>query len=101
MNTFSLKKIFELEPSFYNYIKDITQDMLEYENILVGLQDLNKNYNHKRIVFINSKCSDKGYVCINCHDNEFDKILNQIKSIMELHIFRMNASKHMIKSYYN
>jgi|TARA_Y100000992_G_scaffold269932_1_gene209966 hypothetical protein len=101
MSSFSLKKIFELDPIFYNYLRDLTNTMLEYENILVGLQDLNNNYHHKRIVFINSKCSDKGYVCINCENNEFDEILNQLELIIKLHINRMNINKMNMNEYMN
>lgn len=99
MSTFSLKKIKELDPSFVSYLRDTTNTLLEYDNLLLGLQDLNKNHKAKRIVFVNSKCSDKGYVCVNCKNDEFDKILEQLESIIKLHEFRVNASKDMIDSY--
>jgi len=99
MSTFSLKKIKELDPSFVNYLRDTTNSMLEYNDLLLGLQDLNKNHNDKRIVFINSKCSDKGYVCVNCKNDEFDTILEELESIIKLHEFRIQSSKDIIKKY--
>ena len=73
--------------------------MLDYENLLIGLNDLNTNHKNKRIVFVNSKCSDKGYVCVNCENDEFDKIMQNVDSIINLHNFRLKESKNLINSY--
>lgn len=97
MKSFGFKKIKELDPSFVNYLKSTNTFILESENLLIGLQDLNKNFKSKRIIFLNSKCSDKGYVCINCENEEFENILSTLDNILKLHEFRINHSKNFFK----
>ena len=97
MSNFSFNKIKQLDKNFYNFLKSYVEDVLHYENLLIGLQDLNKNHNQKRIVFITSECSDKGYICINCKDEEFENLLKSIEDIIKLNQFRISQSKEMIK----
>ena len=99
MTNFSFKKIKTMEPNFFKFLRDSTQYMLDYDNLLIGLKDLNDNHQSKRIVFLNSKCSDKGYVCINCKDDEFESILDKINSIIKLHSFRMDNSKKILSEF--
>jgi len=60
---------------------------------------LNSNHNSKRVVFINSKCSDKGYVCLNCKDDEFENILTKIEDTINLHEYRMRESKKILDEF--
>lgn len=101
MKSFGYQKIKELDSSFYNYLKSATENMFEYENLLIGLQDLNKNHKTKRIVFINSTCSKKGFVCINCENHEINNILKSLEEILKLHNFRLESSKQIIKEIKN
>ena len=99
MSSFSFKKIKELDPSFYKFLRDSTQYMLDYDDLLVGLKDLNKSHKSKRIVFINSNCSNKGYVCLNCKDNEFENILKKVEDMITLHNYRINESKKIMSEF--
>tara|TARA_B100001093_G_scaffold84135_1_gene75662 strand:- start:275 stop:502 length:228 start_codon:yes stop_codon:yes gene_type:complete len=73
--------------------------MIDYDNLLIGLRDLNKNHKSKRVVFVNSKCSDKGYVCLNCKDDEFENILKKVEDTIKLHEYRMRESKKILSEF--
>lgn len=99
MNSFSIDKVKEVDKDFYKFLRDSTEYMLNYNNLLMGLKDLNKNHNSKRVVFIDSKCSNKGYVCVNCKDDEFENILKTIENTISLHQYRMKESKKIISDF--
>ena len=99
MNSFSINKVKEVDKDFFKFLRDSTQYMIDYDNLLIGLRDLNSNHNSKRVVFINSKCSDKGYVCLNCKDDEFENILKKIEDTIDLHQYRMNESKKILSEF--
>lgn len=99
MNSFSINKVKEVDQDFYNFLRDSTEYMLNYNNLLIGLKDLNENHKSKRVVFINSKCSNKGFVCVNCKDNEFDNILKKIEDTIDLHQYRMSESKKILSEF--
>ena len=80
-------------------MRDSTQFMIDYDNLLIGLKDLNKNHKSKRVVFVNSKCSNKGYVCLNCKDNEFENILKKVEDTIKLHEYRMRESKKILSEF--
>lgn len=99
MNSFSIDKVKEVDQDFYKFLRDSTEYMLNYNNLLVGLKDLNQNHKSKRVVFINSKCSNKGFVCVNCKNDEFDKILKTIENTIDLHQYRMKESKKILAEF--
>ena len=99
MSNFSINKVKQVDSDFYKFLRDSTQYMIEYDNLLIGLRDLNENYKSKRVVFINSKCSDKGYVCLNCKDDEFENILKKIEDTIKLHEYRMKESKKILSEF--
>ena len=103
MNSFSIDKVKEVDADFYKFLRDSTEYMLNYNNLLVGLKDLNQNHKSKRVVFINSKCSNKGFVCVNCKNDEFDKILKLLR--IQLAIIEYEESKKILRiqkiSYFN
>jgi hypothetical protein len=99
MNSFSIDKVKEVDADFYKFLRDSTEYMLNYNNLLVGLKDLNQNHKSKRVVFINSKCSNKGFVCVNCKNNEFEKILKTIENTIDLHQYRMKESKKILAEF--
>jgi len=101
MPTFGLNKIKELEPMFMSYLNGGADSIMEYDNILSGLQDLNANHKHKPVVFINSKCSGKKYVCINCGNDEFDHSLQKLIDIFNLYNYRIQNSRNIIREYGN
>ena len=99
MTKFSINKVKQINPDFFKFLRDSTQYMIDYDNLLIGLKDLNSNHNSKRVVFINSKCSDKGYVCLNCKDDEFENILTKIEDTINLHEYRMRESKKILDEF--
>tara|TARA_X000000368_G_scaffold390046_1_gene352980 strand:+ start:600 stop:905 length:306 start_codon:yes stop_codon:yes gene_type:complete len=101
MSNFSINKVKQVDANFFKFLRDSTQFMLDYDNLLIGLKDLNKNHNTRRVVFVNSKCSDKGYVCLNCKDTEFEKILKTVEDTINLHEYRMKESKKILSEFKN
>ena len=101
MSNFSINKVKQFDSNFFKYLRDSTQYMIDYDNLLIGLNDLNKNHKSKRVVFVNSKCSDKGYVCLNCEDDEFENLLKKIEDTINLHEYRMKESKKILSEFKN
>ena len=101
MSNFSINKVKQVDANFFKFLRDSTQFMLDYDNLLIGLKDLNKNHNSKRVVFVNSKCSNKGYICLNCNDDEFERILNKVEETINLHEYRMKESKKILSEFKN
>ena len=101
MSNFSINKVKQVDPNFFKFLRDSTQFMVDYDNLLIGLRDLNKNHKSKRVVFVNSKCSNKGYICLNCNDDEFEKILNKVEETINLHEYRMKESKKILSEFKN
>tara|TARA_B100000073_G_C23511599_1_gene484071 strand:- start:326 stop:631 length:306 start_codon:yes stop_codon:yes gene_type:complete len=101
MSNFSINKVKQVDPNFFKFLRDSTQFMVDYDNLLIGLRDLNKNHKSKRVVFVNSKCSNKGYICLNCNDDEFERILNKVEETINLHEYRMKESKKILSEFKN
>lgn len=101
MSNFSINKVKQFDSNFFKYLRDSTQYMIDYDNLLIGLNDLNKNHKSKRVVFVNSKCSDKGYVCLNCEDDEFENLLKKVEDTINLHEYRMKESKKILSEFKN
>ena len=101
MSNFSIYKVKQVDPNFFKFLRDSTQFMVDYDNLLIGLRDLNKNHKSKRVVFVNSKCSNKGYICLNCNDDEFERILNKVEETINLHEYRMKESKKILSEFKN
>ena len=40
MNSFSINKVKEVDKDFYQFLRDSTEYMLNYNNLLIGLKDL-------------------------------------------------------------
>ena len=99
MSNFSINKVKQVDRDFFKFLRDSTQFMIDYDNLLIGLRDLNKNHKSKRVVFVNSKCSDKGYVCLNCKDDEFENILKKVEDTIKLHEYRMRESKKILSEF--
>jgi len=99
MSNFSINKVKQVDKDFFKFLRDSTQFMIDYDNLLIGLRDLNKNHKSKRVVFVNSKCSDKGYVCLNCKDDEFENILKKVEDTIKLHEYRMRESKKILSEF--
>ena len=99
MSNFSINKVKQVDRDFFKFLRDSTQFMIDYDNLLIGLRDLNKNHKSKRVVFVNSKCSDKGYVCLNCKDDEFENILKKVEDTIKLHEYRMSESKKILSEF--
>ncbi len=85
MNHFSLNHTTVLDDTFYKYLLKAKAFLRDYDSLLDGIQDLNLNNEKSRVVFINSKCAKKGYLCINCDDDKYDFIRNNLNEIIELH----------------
>lgn len=97
MSFFKFKNTFELDESFYNYLLSSGQFLLKYQDLNHAINDLNENpENFPKIVFISSECSKKGFVCINCNNNRFEKISSDIKNIIELHNFKNENIKKIL-----
>ena len=101
MSNFSINKVKQVDPNFFKFLRDSTQFMVDYDNLLIGLRYLNKNHKSKRVVFVNSKCSNKGYICLNCNDDEFERILNKVEETINLHEYRMKESKKILSEFKN
>ena len=101
MSNFSINKVKQVDANFFKFLRDSTQFMVDYDNLLIGLRDLNKNHKSKRVVFVNSKCSNKGYICLNCNDDEFERILNKVEETINLHEYRMKESKKILSEFKN
>ena len=99
MNYYNLENIHVLKPSFVEYIKDLTHFYLKEESLLHGLKNCNTNYKHKPFMIINSKCADKNFLCINKNLDKYDKIVEEINQILELHVKKIQLSKNIINQY--
>jgi len=91
MPSFKLSHVSPLDSSFHQYLINAGDFMQDHDSLLLGLQQLNSSH-QPRIVFINSKCSKKGFLCINCKDDEYSDILSNLEQIIQLH----NAKKNNI-----
>ena len=97
MSFFKFKNTFELDESFHKYLQSIDKYLFKYENLMDAINYLNENpENFPKIVFISSNCSKKGFVCINCNNNRFEKISSDIKNIIELHNFKNENTKKIL-----
>ena len=44
MSNFSINKVKQVDQDFFKFLRDSTQFMIDYDNLLIGLRDLNKNH---------------------------------------------------------
>ena len=98
MSSFNLNHVKPLDDSFFQYLKDVGDYLKEHDSLLHALQDLNTNDNSK-IVFINSKCANRGYLCINCKEEEYEGILNNLEEIINLHKEKRIILSNVIASF--
>lgn len=100
MNYYNLENIHVLKPSFVEYIKDLTHFYLKEKSLLHGLKNCNTNYKDKPFMIINSECAGKSFLCVNKKLDKYDKTIEEINQILELHIKKIQLSKTMIDKYY-
>lgn len=97
MSNFNLDHVSILDESFYKYLLTAGNFLQTHNSLLEGLQHVNHNKDSSRVVFINSKCADKGFLCINCEEKEYENILTQLNEIIKLH----NLKQHQIKDVFS
>jgi len=51
-------------------------------------------------MIINSKCAGKNFLCVNEKIKNYEKIVEEINKILELHTKKIQLSKNMINDYY-
>ena len=90
-------KVFHDELCFYKYLLSAGDFLQTHNSLLEGLQHANYNKDSPRVVFINSKCADKGFLCINCEEKEYENTLTQLNEIIKLH----NLKQHQIKDVFS
>ena len=100
MNYYNLNNIHVLKPTFVEYLKELTHYYLKEESLPHGLKTCNSNYKQKPFMIINSRCANKHFLCINEKVKNYDKIVEEINQILELHIKKIQLSKSMIDEYY-
>lgn len=99
MSYFNLNHASVLDNSFYKYLISAGDFLQTHNSLLEGLQHVNNNKNSPRVVFINSKCADKGFLCINCEEKEYDEILSQLNEIIKLHNLKQIQIKDVFSKF--
>jgi len=100
MNYYNLNNTHILKPAFVEYVKDLTHFYIKEESLLHGLNNCNNNYKNKPFMIINSKCAGKNFLCVNEKIKNYDKIVEEINKILELHTKKIQLSKTIVENYY-
>ena len=100
MNYYNLNNTHVLKPAFVEYVKDLTHFYIREESLLHGLNICNNHYRNKPFMIINSKCAGKNFLCVNEKTKNYEKIVEEINKILELHTKKIQLSKNMINEYY-
>ena len=98
MSYFNLDHVSVLDDSFYKYLISASDFLQTHNSLLEGLQQVN-NKHSPRVVFINSKCADKGFLCINCEEKEYEKTLSQLNEIIKLHNLKQLQVKDVFSNF--
>ena len=99
MSYFNLDHASVLDDSFYKYLITTSEFLQTHNSLLEGLQQVNNNKHSPRVVFINSKCADKGFLCINCEGKEYEKTLSQLNEIIKLHNLKQLQVKDVFSNF--
>ena len=99
MSSFNLHHVSVLDNSFHKYLISAGEFLQTHNSLLEGLQHANNNKHSPRVVFINSKCADKGFLCVNCEEKEYENILSQLNEIMKIHNFKQLQIKDIFSNF--
>lgn len=99
MSYFNLDHASVLDDSFYKYLMTTSEFLQTHNSLLEGLQQVNNNKHSPRVVFINSKCADKGFLCINCEEKEYEETLSQLNEIIKLHNLKQLQVKDVFSNF--
>jgi hypothetical protein len=93
MISYNLNHTYELDNSFIDYLQSSTKLVNSYESILHALKDLNNKGSKKPIIFVKTKCSNKGYACLFCDNDNYESSIGDLENIIKLHIFKKEQMK--------
>ena len=99
MSSFNLHHVSVLDNSFHKYLISTGDFLQTHNSLLEGLQNANNNKYSPRVVFINSKCADKGFLCVNCEEKEYENILSQLNEIMKIHNLKQSQIKGIFSNF--
>lgn len=99
MSYFNLDHASVLDDSFYKYLMTTSEFLQTHNSLLEGLQQVNNNKHSPRVVFINSKCADKGFLCINCEEKQYEETLSQLNEIIKLHNLKQLQVKDVFSNF--
>ena len=93
MISYNLNHVHELDESFIDFIQSTTKLVNSYDSILHALKDLNNRKEKKPIIFVKTKCSNKGYACLFCENENYDSSIDDLENIIKLHLFKKKQMK--------